>query len=166
VTGFVTEALSRQHDRSAFSSGVDTLDLYLKQQAFQDIKRRLAGCFVALDGAGSIAGYYTLAATSVALDSLTPDLIRRLPRYPVIPAVLVGRLAVAADHQRKGLGRALVAEALMRTESFGIGAFALLLDAKDARAAAFYEAIGFGRFPGESRRMFLPLATAAPLFGR
>lgn len=166
MSGFVIEALNRRHDRNLFSSGVDALDRYLKQQAFQDIKRRLSGCFVALDGAGAIAGYYTLAGTSVALDALTPELIRRLPRYPVIPAMLVGRLAVAAGHQGQGLGRALVADALIRTDGFGIGAFAFFVDAKNAHAAAFYEAIGFSMLPGERRRMFLPLASAAPLLRR
>jgi GNAT superfamily N-acetyltransferase len=166
VTRFVTESLSRKHNRGAFSSGVDALDRYLQQLALQDIKRRLAGCFVALDDAGQIAGYYTLAATSVAFDALPAELTRQLPRYPVIPATLVGRLAVARSYQGNGLGRALVADALLRTDSFGIGAFALVVDAKDERAVAFYRANGFSSIPDEARRMFLPLATAAPLLSQ
>ncbi len=160
MTGFVTAALTREHDRSAFHSGVDALDRYIRELALQDIKRRISGCFVALDDAKEVAGFYTLAATSVPFDSLPADLTKRLPHYPVIPAMLLGRLAVASKHQGKGLGRALVADALMRTDSFGIGAFALIVDAKDAQAVAFYEANGFALIPDEARRMFLPIATA------
>jgi GNAT superfamily N-acetyltransferase len=160
VNRFVVAALTRDHDRSAFHSGVEPLDRYLRDLALQDIKRRVTGCFVALDETGDIAGFYTLAATSVPLDSLPAELTRRLPRYPVVPAMLLGRLAVASKHQGEGLGRALVADALMRTDSFGIGAYALIVDAKDARAVAFYRANGFSPIPGETRRMFLTIATA------
>lgn len=160
MTRFVTAPLNRGHDRDAFNSGVDALDRYLRELALQDVKRRLAGCFVALDGAQKIMGFYTLAAISVAFDSLPADLTKRLPRYPVVPAMLIGRLAVAAEHQGKGLGRALVADAAIRTNGFGIGAFALVVDAKDERAVAFYAANGFASIPDEPRRLFLPIATA------
>ena len=160
MTSFVTEALSRAHDRAAFRSGVSTLDRYLQEFAFQDIKRRVAGCIVALDDDGGVAGYYTLAATSVALDTLPPESAKRLPRYPVVPAVLIGRLAVAIEHQGSGLGSALIADAVVRTERLGIGAFALIVDAKDERARMFYEANGFKLIPGEHRRLFLPIETA------
>ena len=160
MTGFVTAALSREHDRAAFSSGVDALDRYLRELVFQDIKRRVAGCFVALDDSGAIAGFYTLAATNIPLNSVPADMAKRLPRYPVVPAMLMGRLAVATKYQKKGLGRALVADAAIRTDSFRIGAFALVVDAKDERAVAFYEANGFAMIPDETRRLFLPIATA------
>lgn len=159
MTGFVTAPLTREHDRAAFHSGVDALDRYFKEFALQDIKRRMAGCFVSLDDRGAVAAFYTLAATSVAFDSLPAELTKRLPRYPVIPAMLLGRLAVATPRQGQGLGRALVADALLRTDRFGIGAFALIVDAKDARAAAFYAGLGFTRIPDEARRMFLPMVT-------
>jgi ribosomal protein S18 acetylase RimI-like enzyme len=164
LTGFVTAPLRREHERGAFRSGVDALDRYFKEFALQDIKRRMAGCFVALDDAGVVAGFYTLAATSVAFDSLPAELTKRLPRYPVIPAMLLGRLAVATECRGRGLGRALVADALMRTDGFGIGAFALIVDVKDARAAAFYQGLGFASIPDDARRMFLPIATALQVF--
>ncbi len=160
MTGFVIVPLPPELDRRSFRSGVEALDRYFRELAPQDIKRRLAGCFVALDDANEIAGFYTLAATSLPLDQLPAELTKRLPRYPVIPAMLMGRLAIASKHQDKGLGRALVADALLRTDGFRIGAFALVVDAKDARAAAFYERNGFARIPDEDRRMFLPIATA------
>jgi len=159
VTPFVTEALSREHDRTAFRSGVDALDRYLRELALQDIKRRVAGCFVALDEARAITGFYTLAATSVAVDALPQDLRKRLPRYPLVPAVLMGRLAVAVEYQGRGLGRALIFDAAIRTDRLGIVAFAVIVDAKDDRAVAFYQANGFALIPGESRRLFVPVAT-------
>lgn len=163
MISFVTEALSKEHDRKTFQSGVEALDRYLRELALQDIKRHIAGCFIALTDANEIAGFYTLAATSVPFDALPADLTEKLPHYPVIPAMLLGRLAVASKYQGKGLGRALVADAVMRTVRFSVGAFALIVDAKDAGAMAFYEASGFASIPGEARRMFLPIATALQL---
>jgi GNAT superfamily N-acetyltransferase len=148
------------NDRTAFHSGVDVLDRYLREFALQDMKRRVAGCFVALNEARAIVGFYTLAATSVAIDVLPSELTKRLPRYPLVSAVLVGRLAVAAEHQGKGLGRALVFDAAIRTDRLGIGAFAILVDAKDDRAVAFYKSTGFALTAGEARRLFVPVATA------
>jgi GNAT superfamily N-acetyltransferase len=159
LTGFVTARLSREHDRAGFASGVEALDRYFRELAPQDVKRRVAGCFVALDDDGVVAGYYTLAATSVVFDALPADITRKLPRYPVIPAILLGRLAVAIRNQSQGLGRALVADAITRTDGFGIGAFAMIVDPKDDRAARFYARMGFAPIPEEARRMFLPMAT-------
>lgn len=160
MTGFIIVALDRKHDRKAFNSGVAALDRYLQELAFQDIKRRVAGCFVALDDVGAIAGFYTLAATHVPLNSLPDDVAKRLPRYPVIPSMLMGRLAIATKYQKQGLGSALIADAAIRTDSFRIGAFALVVDAKDEGAVAFYESNGFTMIPDETRRLFLPIATA------
>ncbi len=163
MTPFVTEALNNEHDRKTFQSGVEALDRYLRELALQDIKRRIAGCFIARTDTQEIAGFYTLAATSLPFDSLPADLTKKLPHYPVIPAMLMGRLAVPAKYQGKGLGRALVADAITRTVRFGIGAFALVVDAKDAGATAFYRNSGFAAIPDETRRMFLPIATALQL---
>lgn len=160
MTPFVTEALCREHDRNAFASGVPALDRYLRELALQDMKRRLAGCFVAIGAGEDIAGFYTLAATHVAIDALPTSVTKRLPRYPVVPAMLIGRLAVASKYQRHGLGGALVADAAIRTNGLGIEAFALIVDAKDKAAVNFYEANGFALLEGETRRLFLPMATA------
>ncbi len=160
MTGFVTEALRRDHRRDSFVSGVAALDRYLHELALHDVKRRVAGCYVAVADDGDIAGFYTLAATHVPMDALPPETTKKLPRYPVVPAMLMGRLAVASKHQRHGLGRALVADAVIRTSSLGIGAFALIVDAKDKAAVAFYEANGFVAIPNEARRLLLPIATA------
>jgi GNAT superfamily N-acetyltransferase len=122
--------------------------------------RTSSGCFVLASDTDEIAGFYALAATSVAFDSLPAALSKKLPRYRALPAMLIGWLAVANKHQGKGLGHALIADATIRTSQFGIGAFALIVDAKDAAAAAFYRKSGFMSIPDEERRMFLPIATA------
>jgi len=155
------EPLSGDHDRSQFLSGSDALDRYFREQASQDIKRRIATCFVAVSvTAQDVAGYYTLTATSVALSALSPEIAKKLPRYPVVPAVLLGRLAVARHYQGHGLGGILLADALKRTSRAEFGVFAMLVDAKDEAAQRFYEHHGFTLLPGEARRLCLPIAAA------
>lgn len=166
MIGFVTEALRRDHPRSGFASGVEALDRHLRDLALQVIKRRFAGCFVAIAENGDIEGFYTLAATHVPIDALPPETTKKLPRYPVIPALLLGRLAVASKYQGQGLGRALVADAAIRTNSLGVGAFALIVDAKDESAVGFYEANGFELIPNQKRRLLLPIATALQILAQ
>lgn len=157
---FVTEALDKRHDRASFRSGSDALDRYFKERASQDVRRRVAACFVAVNDQGRIAGFYTLAAASVTLDALPDEIVKGLPRYSSVPAVLIGRLAVAIEQQGKGLGGALIADVVTRVDRLGIGAFAIIVDAKDERAAAFYAANGFLALPGEQRRLCIPMETA------
>ncbi|MBX9925207.1 MAG: GNAT family N-acetyltransferase [Hyphomicrobiaceae bacterium] len=158
---FRIEPLDDNHDRTAFACGVPALDRYLREQISQDIRRRVANCFVAVDIAtGAIAGYYTLAATGVALAELAPALVKKLPRYPVIPAALLGRLAVSVDYKGRGLGTALMVDAIRRVARGDLAVFALFVDAKDEAARTFYERHGFELLPGEPRRLCLPIATA------
>jgi GNAT superfamily N-acetyltransferase len=159
---FRIEPLSSAHDRSQFLSGSAPLDRYLREQASQDIKRRIATCFVAVGvESGDVAGFYTLTAISVALDALAPAIAKKLPRYPVVPAALLGRLAIATSYQGKGLGGALLVDALLRTARAELGIFAMLVDAKDEAAQRFYEKHGFVLLPvGDTLRLVLPIATA------
>ena len=145
------------HDRSAFVSGSDALDRYIREQAKQDMRRRIASCFVAIDNDGIIAGYYTIAATSLILDKLSAERAKRLPRYPSIPAVLLGRLAIAQAHQGKRLGGALVADALLRATRAEVMAYAMVVDAKDAQAVTFYEHLGFERLGDDPRKLIRSL---------
>ncbi len=162
---FRIEPLSSAHDRSRFSSGSAPLDRYFREQASQDIKRRIATCFVALSvETNDVAGFYTLTATSIALSALAPEIVRKLPRYPVVPAALLGRLAVAQNYQGKGLGGVLLGNAILRNARVELGVFALLVDAKDEAAHRFYEHYGFTLLPGAERRLCLPIATALRRF--
>ncbi len=153
------------HDRKLFDSGSNPLDRYLREQVSQDIRRRVAACFVAVTDDQRVAGYYTLASASAPLGDLPEDTARKLPRYPTVPAVRMGRLAVERAFKGKGLGGALLADALQRASQSEIAAFALIVDAKDEGAAAFYRHHGFVAFPSATLRLFLPLAGVTALTG-
>ena len=160
---FLIVPLDSTHERSGFNSNVIALDNYFRQQASQDVRRNVAACFVALDNKESVAGYYTLASSSVLLNDLPPAVVKKLPRYPSVPAVRMGRLAVDQAYKGQGLGAALLADALMRALRAEIAAYALLVDAKDPTAAEFYRHHGFIPLPKTPLTLFLPLATAAKL---
>jgi ribosomal protein S18 acetylase RimI-like enzyme len=158
---FRFEALAGGHDRAAFRCGDGALDRYFQTQATQDIRRRIANCFVAVETATSrVAAYYTLSAASIPLAGLPPDEAKRLPRYPTLPAVRIGRLAVDRRFQRRGLGELMPMNAVHRTIQDAAAAFALLVDAKNDRAASFYQRYGFQPIVGKPRTLFLPLAMA------
>ena len=155
--------LADMHDRMAFSCGIPALDRYFHQQVSQDMRRRVTSCFVALTAQGNIVGYYTLASTSVVLSDLPAALAKKLPRYPLVPAVRMGRLAVSTAHRGTGLGAALLANALQRASRAEIAAYALVVDAKDARAAAFYAHHGLLALPDAVLTLVMPLASVAAL---
>jgi ribosomal protein S18 acetylase RimI-like enzyme len=164
---FRIEALSAGHDRPQFLSGLASLDKYFREQASQDIKRRIATCFVAVNiETGAVAGYYTLSATGVSLNDLSPEIAKKLPCYPVVPAALLRRLAVDRRYQGMGLGGVLLGDALMRSARAELGVFAMVVDAKDEAAQPFYERYGFTLLPGETRRLCLPISTALRHLGK
>ena len=143
----------------------EVLDRYLRTQATQDIRRRVATCMVAIEVAtGRLAGYYTIAAASIPTPDLPAEITKKLPRYPTLPAVRIGRLAVDGRFQGRGLGGALLADALRRVLASPPAVFTLLVDAKDDQAVAFYRRYGFIPLRDQPRTLFLPVATAQKLF--
>lgn len=156
---FLLAPLDGAHDRAKFHCDSEPLNRYLHEQATQDIRRRVAACFVALADGQRIAGYYTLASASLYLADLPASTRKKLPRYPTVPAVRMGRLAVDHEFKGQGLGGALLADALDRAARSEIVAFALVVDAKDEAAAAFYKHHGFMALPDSPLTLFLPLAT-------
>jgi GNAT superfamily N-acetyltransferase len=161
---FAIAALATSHDRAAFSSGVGALDTYLRTQAGQDIRRHIANCFVASPANTNIvAGYYTFSAASVPVSDLPEQQARLLPRYPVVPAALIGRLAVDRGYRGRGLGAVLLFDAIQRACRSDAAVFAVIVDDKDENAAAFYEHYGFKAFVSRPRSLFLPVATAIQL---
>jgi ribosomal protein S18 acetylase RimI-like enzyme len=153
------ELLGPNHDREAFSCGVEPLDRYFKKQASQDVRRRATVCFVAAEvESGQVAGCYTLAASSILLADLPTDHVKRLPRYPQVPVARLGRLAVDLTFRGRKLGAALLWDAIERCIRSDIALHALVVDAKDHDAAAFYRRHGFASFAGQPRQLFLPLA--------
>lgn len=146
------------HDRSQFDSGSPALNRYLREQVSQDVRRRVAACFVALADEQRIAGYYTLSSASVPLTGLPDDVRRKLPRYAAVPAIRMGRLAVDAAFKGHGLGGALLVNALRRAAGAEIPAAVLVVDAKDEQAVAFYAHHGFIGLADSPLALFLPLA--------
>lgn len=162
---YLTQPLSSLHNKNDFSSGKEMLDAYLKTQAGQDIKRKLAACFVLCDGE-AIQGYYTLSNNSISLNTLPEQIQKKLPKsYQNIPVTLLGRLAIDKKQQGKGTGKILLIDALRRSfeASNSVGSFAVVADPLDTDAEAFYLKFGFMKLP-DSGKMFLPIKTIEQLF--
>lgn len=150
-------------DRNTFNCGTEALDCYFRDQLSQDIRRRVTACFIALSNDDRVAGYYTLASSSVFLGDLPENIKKKLPRYPSVPVVRMGRLAIDQAFKGQGLGGALLADALTRVIRSEIAAYALVVDAKDNTAADFYRHHGFMITARDDLTLFLPLATAQEL---
>jgi ribosomal protein S18 acetylase RimI-like enzyme len=149
------------HERAKFASGAAPLDRYFRDYVTQDIRRRITNCFVAVDAkTGDVAGYYTIAATSVQLTDLPAEIGKKLPRYPLVPAVRLGRLAVDSNYRGQGIGSALLWDATERAIRSDITAFALVVDAKGPDAVAFYRHHGLLPFNTSPATLFFPLAEA------
>jgi len=165
MSDYVCEPLGKQHDRTQFDCGVRVLNEYLTKYANQDVKRKAAAVFVMVDRAAPkrVIGFYTLCATSMELTSLPTELTKRLPRYPEIPAILVGRLARDIDYP--SLGVLLLSDALSRCVRVAkeIAASVIVVDSKGEAATHFYAKFGFISLPKLTDRMFLPLQTAEKL---
>ena len=158
--GFRVVPLEAAHDRTTFESGSAPLDRYFRRQVTQDIRRRVTACFVALTHEERVAGYYTLASASILLSDLPAATAKKLPRYPSVPAVRMGRLAIHRSFQRQGLGSAVLADALNRAARAEIAAHALVVEAKGESAATFYRHHGFIALPDAPVTQFRPLKTA------
>ena len=163
---FGVEPLGSRHDRAAFSCGVPALDTYLQKQAGQDLKKRAAVAFVITPDGRTIAGYYTLSQYAVRLDVVPPEIAKKLPKYPLVSATLLGRLAVSTAFRGQGLGALLLMDALYRVLTHGkeVASAGVVVDAKDAAALAFYKKYGFIELPRIERRLFLPMGTVERLF--
>ena len=158
--------LAGRHDRAGFTCGIESLDQYFRQQAGQDVRRKANAVFVLVDPRAPdlVFGYYSLCATALAQGEVPLPARKFIPRYPLVSATLIGRLAVASVQQGRGLGALLLADAVRRAyaSAGSVGSTMLVVDAIDDSAAAFYAAHGFVRLP-ESRRLVLPMRTIAAL---
>ena len=143
----------------------DQLNHLLAKVASQDVKRKVAAVFVlsSRKEPSRVVGFYTLCSTSIVLSSLPLELVKKLPRYPEVPAILVGRLA--RDVSFPGAGSLLLSDALMRCVrvSQEIAAAVIVVDSKGEAATGFYSKFGFASLPRFPQRMFLPMTTAAKI---
>lgn len=154
-----------RHNRSGFSCGVKDLDQYLKRYARQDLVRDLATPYVLTKTDESdIIGYYTLSNHSVNIKTLPKKVAEGLP-YGQVPATLLGRLAVDQNHQGKGLGKALLFNALMRSYEGAedIASHSVIVRAKEEDTRGFYLHYGFQAFPETEDRLYLPVKTIQEL---
>jgi len=157
---FRIEPLGKHRDRAAFSCNVESLDRYLKTQASQDMRRKANAVFVMVksDVPTKIVGYVMLCACALGQGSVPGEARKLIPRYPLVSAILIGRLAVDKDHQGQGVGAALLARALRQAyeSASAVGSSMVVVDAIDERAARFYAAHGFIRLL-DSMRLILPM---------
>ncbi len=156
---FRIELLQKQ-DRSALDRGNSELNAYFQAQVGQDVRRTYATCFVAMNKEEDrIAGFYTLAMGSVPLGELPEEVAKRLPRYPQVPVVQVGRLAVDERYQGEKLGGSLLVDAIARSIDSEVAAYAVIVEAKDKNAIAFYEHFGFLKLTRNPRTLFLSISS-------
>lgn len=166
MTAFFSEGLGK-HDRSAFSSGNERIDAYFRQTVSQDVKRGYAACYILVEKASAkIAGFYTLSSYSIPLTELAADVARRLPRYPSVPAVLIGWLGRDASFRGQHLGSMLLADAVTRLAAAPMGLHAVCADAIDDSAAAFYRDHQFKPFVSRPNALYLPMKTALALLAK
>lgn len=160
----VFEPLGKVHDRRAFRSGSAAIDEWFAGRAGQDMRRDVARVFVAIDAAApsQVLGFYSLSAFTIALDDLPQEAARKLPLYNAIPAALIGRLARHEVAKGTGLGGRLLVNAMRRVLAVAetMAVFAIVAEAKDERAVAFYRSFGFQPFVRHPQRLFIPVTTA------
>jgi GNAT superfamily N-acetyltransferase len=158
------ELLRAHHDRRGFICGKEPLDRYFQQQVSQDARRHLATPFVMVMLDGSIGGFYTLSSTALRLGDLPEEIARRLPRYPLIPATLIGRLAIDQQHHGQGWGSLLFLDALHRCCRSEIASFSVIVDAIDDEARSFYVHHSFLPLPDSPYRLFRRMSDIEALF--
>ena len=165
MNDLISEVLAPHHNKVGFSCGIQELDDYLQTQAKQDLRRKVAAVYVLVNKSEptTILGYYTLSSFSIETTDLPTEIQRRLPRYPLTPATLIGRLA--RDRRFLGIGNLLLVDALRRILLYSqqVGSAAVVVDAKNEEARRFYIKHGFLTFYQGSGRLFLPMKTLEAL---
>jgi GNAT superfamily N-acetyltransferase len=159
------EKLSKAHDPAAFDCGTESLNAWLKRYALVNQQGDAAQTYV-VHRDGAVAGYYALAAGSVRPEEATGRIAKGLAKHP-ISVILLARLAVDKREQGKGLGKALLKDALLRILSAAdtVGARAVLVHAIDEEAREFYEHFGFERSPVDEFELMLLMKDLRAQFG-
>ena len=153
--------LDKTHNRKAFECEEQQLTDYIKKQVSQDIKKKLAVCFVAIDNDNNVIGYYTLSSESLGREQIPDKYLKKVPQNYNAPVILLGRLARNITAKGTGLGEHLLLDALFRAFTLSeesIGAMAVIVDPMNQFAIKFYEKYGFEQLP-DSEKMFLSMST-------
>jgi len=158
----------KKHNRAAFSCEHEALNTYIQRQASQDIKKHVAAVFVLTPDGKTIAGYYTLSQYALDSGGVPEEAMRSLglPKYKELPATLLGRLARSLSLRGQRVGELLLMSALKQAldHSQRIASMAVVVDAKDDPAKAFYRKYGFLELPDHPNRLFLPMKTVEQMF--
>jgi GNAT superfamily N-acetyltransferase len=155
-------SITSKVNRDSFDCGISELNDYLKKYARQNHQKGIARTIVAISAIGNpdVLGYYSVSMSEIQRESLPQKYSKGLPRYP-IPALRIGKLAVARTMQGKGLGKALLMECLrlaIRLAS-DVGVFAVIVDAINEQARNFYLKYGFILLENQERSLFISLGT-------
>ncbi|MBS0655503.1 MAG: GNAT family N-acetyltransferase [Verrucomicrobia bacterium] len=149
----------------AFSCGEEKLDSYVQKHAKKNHKSGVGKTFVLVNEDGLVLGFYTISMASIEFNDLPEKLKKGMPRYPV-PTARIGRLAIDLKYQGKKLGGALLLDALKRIHEAcqSVAAFAVIVDAKNDKAKAFYSHYEFESYADDPLALFLPMSTINSLF--
>lgn len=153
------QLLDTTHNRQSFECEEKSLTDYLHKQASQDVKKKLAACFVAIDESKNVMGYYTLSSESLGRELIPEKFLKKVPRNYNAPVILLGRLARDKKAKGTGLGEHLLLDALFRAFDLSensIGAMAVVVDPINDYAIKFYENYGFEHLP-DSKKLFIPM---------
>jgi ribosomal protein S18 acetylase RimI-like enzyme len=153
------QLLEKSHNREDFTCEEESLTEYIRKQVSQDIRKRLAICFVAADDEQNVIGYYTLTSESLGRELIPEKYIKQVPKNYNAPVILLGRLARDISEKGRGLGEHLLLDALFRSYNLSnesIGAMAVVVDPINLKAVEFYKKYGFELLP-DSDKMFLPM---------
>jgi predicted GNAT family N-acyltransferase len=148
------------HIRDLFSCDEESLDNYIRRGVSQDIKRRIAAVYVLTDEPDNeVLGYYTLSSYTIEITALEESFTRKFPRYPLLPATLLGRLAVDENQKGKGFGQLLLLDSMKRSLAISkdIASLALVVDALNEKALSFYLKYGFKQFKDEPKKLYYPM---------
>ncbi len=164
------ELLAKSHDRAGFDCGSEPLNLFLKQTARQHAARGISRTFVLVEEDASepkpVLGFFSLNLCQLKSESLSAEVAKKLPRD--ISGIRLGRLAVAREYQRQGIGKTLLVAAMGKfIEIFNrAGGIGLFVDAKDHEARRYYEQFGFVSLPSNELELFLPVKTIQEALAR
>ena len=153
------QLLEKTHNRRNFICEENSLTAYIRKQVSQDIRKRLAACFVAVDDEQNVIGYYTLTSESLGRAVIPDKYLKQVPHNYNAPVILLGRLARDIRAKGTGLGEHLLLDALFRSYKLSnesIGAMAVVVDPINNKAVEFYKKYGFEQLP-DSEKMFLPM---------
>ncbi len=167
MISFIFEPLGPHHDRAGFACGNAALDDFLQTKARKERDLGYGRVFVMVDPAAptAVAGYYTLSAHSIDISALDDRLRKKMPKYPLVPVTLIGRLARSLHLKGSRRGETLLFDALRKSlrSAAKVGSHAIVVDAIDAPAADFYRRYDFIPLKGAANRLYLAMETVRKL---